>query len=1284
MMKEFKLSRVAYLTGLFMLTVPAGELLHASDLEIYQGNSGGNTTVLMMLDTSGSMGWGSGYGGSSMSLASDYNVCLVDDRGNGGSKAILYENSDTSPVYKRYYCSVSQSTYNNLNATYKARVSVDCTPNGTGYKCYDRLTRLKDAMFSLINNSSLSGIKLGAGYYSFNGSGQKGIISIPSKSLGDTTHVANLKKFVAGLAANGGTPTAAAYAEAGAYMMGTTTSGLVTESLPLYRDIYADSPLQAYPRECKAWVKDSNGNFTVFISENGYAYNRCDAFPSGLISELSRSNWGFTTTKSKDELNNLVITRYTGFVDTAVYAENTGITTQVTSGTDSIYSGFSNVGKYRDKSYDATSIVTYSPLSDIKGTTYSSPITDTSSCSGNGIYFLTDGFPNGTEPNYVKDLMTLTLKKNVTDTSPTISLTGTKCASGLSSIGAETSGSAAWECIGEYSRALTNTTNPKAATIKTAVVGFGSSFAGLSQNTDGSYNCNSTSNVDIKNACLWGGNDYGKGGFYLASSSQKIVDSMTQFVNRLKVDFKPTNLGTISIPRDPLDTTKAMGNGYFPMIQPLTDTTRRSWLGNLKKYIVANGTLTADTAGNTKLYNSDGTLNSSAKDTWSIQTSGDHSFITSGGALNKIIVPSNQNITGDPSNSTAERRVFIIDNNQLKRVTKANLATNFTATTDLLALTDITTTTLNQRYALLNYLGYKTAYPPTATTITTTDLQGYGIPSSPYRFLAGVLHSSPVVLTKQATVTATATASGITESAARSKTEYTVYGSMDGGLHIVDAASGIEQSVFVPREILDNQPDTLAKTDASGTAPSNRTMALAYGVDAPWVADNTFNSTSRQLSDTTTTTYNATTMRVYGGLRMGGTGIYGLNILDPQNPKLLFRKTPDDSGFSRMGETWSKPVIAFVRYNKQRTKVLIFGGGYDECYENTSPACSSPKGNAVYIVKADDGTLLWSGSNSGATTNNSDMTNSIVAAPAIGDYNADGLVDAIWVADLGGQVFRIDIDNTHVNSMTSGSTTTTNSSFAVRRIATIAKLGSSVRFYERPTVGVFQEGQQRFIMVTVGSGNRSIPLSTETNYVYGLVDKDATADNLHTTSFTPSAAITVTDLDTSGTLNGVSTTLPTGSAAIKSYIGGGTTDIKKGWAMNLAASVKVFEEPQLIYNNLYVSLYDPNAGNSGTASSCSGGVKGKSTIYRMCMPYGDCAAYHTTSKEGIFGVPIGPVNSSDPTKVRQVQIITTDGNNKEYCKGAGCNAATSNTDPSSKGYQYSQARSIRLLHWYEK
>jgi len=219
---------------------------YASDLSIYQGNSSGKTSIFMMLDTSGSMGWGAGYGGSSMSLQDDYKVCIVNDEGNNGSKAVLSEDSTTTPSYKRYYCSVTKSIYDGLDNTYKQRVRNDCTVNGTGYKCYDRLTRLKDAMFTLLNSRALSGIKLGAGYYSYYSDeekGQKGIVSIPAKPMSDPTHVTDLKNFVAGLKANGGTPTAAAYAEAGAYMMGTKTSGTTTENIPIYEDKYAYSPV---------------------------------------------------------------------------------------------------------------------------------------------------------------------------------------------------------------------------------------------------------------------------------------------------------------------------------------------------------------------------------------------------------------------------------------------------------------------------------------------------------------------------------------------------------------------------------------------------------------------------------------------------------------------------------------------------------------------------------------------------------------------------------------------------------------------------------------------------------------------------------------------------------------------------------------------------------------------------------------------------------------------------------------------------------------------------------
>ena len=75
-------------------------------------------------------------------------------------------------------------------------------------------------------------------------------------------------------------------------------------------------------------------------------------------------------------------------------------------------------------------------------------------------------------------------------------------------------------------------------------------------------------------------------------------------------------------------------------------------------------------------------------------------------------------------------------------------------------------------------------------------------------------------------------------------------------------------------------------------------------------------------------------MNIYGGLRMGGKAIYGLDILNPTSPELLFNITPTTTGFSRLAQIWSKPTVAEIRVKGVRTKVLIFGGGYDaDAYE---------------------------------------------------------------------------------------------------------------------------------------------------------------------------------------------------------------------------------------------------------------------------------------------------------------------------------------------------------------
>lgn len=914
----------------------------------------------------------------------------------------------------------------------------------------------------------------------------------------------------------------------------------------------------------------------------------------------------------------------------------------------------------------------------------------TSSCDGNGIYFLTDGSPNSTKDSMAQTIMNTSLNNNASYgftskpsgagilVSPTLN-------SGLFT--GETGG---WEYIGEYAKKIRNRTdssntqkNPADMNIKTAVVGFGASFAGLTKNTDGTYNCASAPNEDAKNACLWGSKAYGDGGFYYAENSEDIKNSIIKFVSDVTVGFTPSSLGSISVPRDPLDQTKYMTQGFFPMVMPMEDTTLRTWMGNLKKYNIVGGTL-KDSNGNAiyKLENNQQIINTNAKDLWSDAVAGsDHSLINSGGAWNKIPVPSTALAAVDSiSNVDSERKVYILNGSSLKKVTKQNLATNFTGADALPS-----TYTVNQRLALLNFIGYQTAFPAATnqTTLTNTDINALAVnPVNPYRFLGGVVHSTPLMLTKESTVT--------TSNAADAREEYTVYGSMDGGLHIVNAKTGKEQSVFVPPEIISNQYDTLAGKDSKGI---DSLSGIAYGVDAPWVADNTFKVQITKSGAATTTKYVANKMNIYGGLRMGGEGLYGLDILSPASPKLLFQIKPTATNeFQRLSQIWTKPTIAEIRIKGERKKVLIFGGGYDAAaYEQanaTNP--SSTYGNALYVVDAVNGNLIWMSSsdtsgvstaNSHKQTVNSDIKYSVVGQPVVRDYDADGLADMIYFADLGGQIFRVDLNNNNQMSATD------NTNIAVR-VKTLAKLkdGTFVpRFYDRLSTAVFDDGQNRFVLVTAGSGNRSFPLEEEVggkNKIYGLIDRDAAANGLENSSFTSAPTILPANLAKSGILGKtVTKQISTADIANMKLTTGST--MLRGWSFELHSVdsgnyARAFEESQLITGDLYVSLYDPKATLTGTVSGCGGGVMGISTTHRICMPYGDCAAYVKTSYQGINGPAFGAVSSTDP---RTTTLVGPIAETQEACVG---NCPTANTKLTDKNlYTYSQARKIKPIRWFE-
>ena len=223
---------------------------------------------------------------------------------------------------------------------------------------------------------------------------------------------------------------------------------------------------------------------------------------------------------------------------------------------------------------------------------------------------------------------------------------------------------------------------------------------------------------------------------------------------------------------------------------------------------------------------------------------------------------------------------------------------------------------------------------------------------------------------------------------------------------------------------------------------------------------------------------------------MGGSMYYALDVTDVNKPSMIYSvgsnysnrqkglstdvsgikngaaaivnvatATPEQKAYARMGQTWGKPTLGYVKSGGERVMVSFLPGGYDACYEDpqfklgnstNSESCtdkSKAQGNAVYMVQmgevedATDGTgetavsngeeivdtsdgngdLLWWASNQGSSANSTsrstslqysrddDLKHSIVTQVRAIDRNYDGLTDHIYFADLGGQVWRAQI-----------------------------------------------------------------------------------------------------------------------------------------------------------------------------------------------------------------------------------------------------------------------------------
>lgn len=837
--------------------------------------------------------------------------------------------------------------------------------------------------------------------------------------------------------------------------------------------------------------------------------------------------------------------------------------------------------------------------------------------------------------------------------------------------------------MAEYTQKLRQLNNP----IKTAIAGYGDAFKGLTKEitVDGKKvkvaNCTGTASADASNLCKIGerfddnpaasANVFGNGGFYYIAgekgvsnqepvigsrSSEMIAKSIVDFAATLTQVIDTAPSGTITVPEDPYKISNQLPYAYLPMLEPDIATAASIWKGNLKKYNLNNGTLYGKIANaddinkplDNLLYKDvSGRLNESTRDIWQV---GDYkqkdgatanNAIEAGGVYAQLKSPNPESGLGSVRSVYVEDYTSETDKTPVLRklsVSAEGRPQGFGALVDK----DPTVGAYNQlnKRRLLSFLGFDSVLtigglPTSNVAVENLILEP---PTETTKVLGGVVHSKPTAVSYSSTLNDNGRI-------INPRDDYALFGSMDGALHLVDADNGQETYAIIPRSMLKNQPEALDDNSVKA-----RIGEPYFGVDAPWLVttDYKYNLTGKKV---TVDESSGKGMFAYGGLRMGGEGLYGMDITDKSAPKIMFTITPNglngiaSTNFARLGQTWSKPVEAKIRMTKDANPidVIIFGGGYDMQYETDSYVATSTapaKGNAIYMINAESGALIWSASQSGSTTDNANMIHSITGGITVLDRDNDGLMDHLYAADLGGQVFRADFENARPNKFGFSEV----ASFSNKRVTRILNTTPTdskftYRFYERPVVSFYRnEGGPNngkiFAMVNVISGNRSAPLSTlrdddtHSNRVYGIIDSDVTRVDLYDTSPAPTLtmnSLTESNLTNLATQLGVNPTEAQKKAAKATMITGN----QKGWfypltrfdGFNNVRYNKGVGDSVVINDLLYTTVYNPDK-QYYEVDSCTAKIAGGSERQLYCLPYGVCM--DTTSKSGTGGyVPAG-------------------------------------------------------------
>ena len=266
---------------------------------------------------------------------------------------------------------------------------------------------------------------------------------------------------------------------------------------------------------------------------------------------------------------------------------------------------------------------------------------------------------------------------------------------------------------------------------------------------------------------------------------------------------------------------------------------------------------------------------------------------------------------------------------------------------------------------------------------------------------------------------------------------------------------------------------------------------------------------------------------LYLTMRRGGRFIYALDVSNPDDPKLLWKHSDAEAGFTTLGQTWSMPMIAKVR--ARTGPVLFFGMGYDNAANDQLTQGASTKGQGIMMLDALTGAMLWQAGksvpNSSPNLVMADMTRDVPADLSVLDSNSDGFADRVYAVDTGANIWRFNV-NDPLMQLWNG-----------HKVASLGGTAQNARkFLFAPDV-VFGEPNEGSDYLLIGSGDREHPFDTNISNRYFSI-KDS-----HQIDYVRETALTEANLFNASVFDGTSATMAPAAG--------------NGWYFNLQTGEKV-------------------------------------------------------------------------------------------------------------------------------